>query len=239
MLSGGFNVGDTNHDNQLSAGETWQYTASHTVTQNDINTLGGGDGFIENTVTADSAQTTPVSATASVVVESGSSVDLTKTANVASVHAAGDVISYTITVANNGNTTLTNPVVEDNQVNIVTPIPDFNAPVLGLRCSGSSSGRRLQQSATPIRTGFKTRAKRSTSSIAGDENNNGVQDPGETFVFTATSETPIRMVHRTRARCSSTTTPATPTITACRTRARRSSSMSTMRRRRSTPITTP
>src|SRR5438477_4060470 len=44
VLSSGFNVGDTNHDNQLSAGETWQYTASYTVTQNDINTLGGGDG---------------------------------------------------------------------------------------------------------------------------------------------------------------------------------------------------
>ena len=38
VLSGGFNIGDTNHDNQLSAGETWQYTASHTVTQDDIDT---------------------------------------------------------------------------------------------------------------------------------------------------------------------------------------------------------
>ena len=69
VLSGSFNVGDTNHDNQLSTGETWQYTASYTVTQNDINTLGNGSGFITNTVTADSAQTNPVTASASVVVE--------------------------------------------------------------------------------------------------------------------------------------------------------------------------
>ena len=53
----GFNDGDANHDNQLSAGETWQYTASHTVTQSDLDTNGGGDGTIDNTVTADSAQT--------------------------------------------------------------------------------------------------------------------------------------------------------------------------------------
>src|ERR1041385_7185859 len=30
VVSGGFNAGDTNHDNQLSTGETWQYTASYT-----------------------------------------------------------------------------------------------------------------------------------------------------------------------------------------------------------------
>src|SRR5204863_1245528 len=66
-----FNDGDTNHDGRLSVGETWQYTASHTVTQNDLNTLGNGSGFISNTVTADSAETTPVSASTSGVVESG------------------------------------------------------------------------------------------------------------------------------------------------------------------------
>ena len=36
MLSSGFNVGDINHDGNLNAGETWQYTASHMVTQSDI-----------------------------------------------------------------------------------------------------------------------------------------------------------------------------------------------------------
>ena len=61
-------------DNQLSAGESWQYTGSYTVTQSDIDTLGNGSGLIQNTVTADSAQTTPVSASASVVVESGAGV---------------------------------------------------------------------------------------------------------------------------------------------------------------------
>src|ERR1044072_6875107 len=39
----GFNVGDTTLDNKLSTGEPWQSTASHTVTQNDLDTNGGGD----------------------------------------------------------------------------------------------------------------------------------------------------------------------------------------------------
>src|SRR3954467_15335730 len=127
----GYNDGDTNLDNQLSAGETWQYTASHTVTQNDVNTLGNGSGFISNTVTADSAQTNPITATASVEVESNSSVDLTKAANVSSVNAAGNVIHYTITAANTGITTLTNVQVNDSQVNIFTPIIDPDAGVPG------------------------------------------------------------------------------------------------------------
>ena len=79
VLSAGFNVGDTNQDNQLSAGETWQYTASHTVTQDDIDSDGGGDGVINNTATADSAETDPVSASAIVAVDRNPSVLLLKT----------------------------------------------------------------------------------------------------------------------------------------------------------------
>src|SRR4029077_5482037 len=36
VLSGNFNVGDTDKDNLLDVGETWQYTASHTVTQAEL-----------------------------------------------------------------------------------------------------------------------------------------------------------------------------------------------------------
>ena len=40
VQSGGFNAGDTDHDGKLDVGETWQYSASHTVTQTDIDTNG-------------------------------------------------------------------------------------------------------------------------------------------------------------------------------------------------------
>jgi uncharacterized repeat protein (TIGR01451 family) len=188
VLSSGFNVGDTNHDNQLSAGETWQYTASHTVTQDDINTLGGGDGFIDNVVTADSTQTNPVSATASVVVESGSSVDLTKTANVASVNSAGNVINYAISVTNDGNTTLTNPVVQDDQVNTVTPILDFNAPVPGLPLEGPVLVGDYNIGDTN-QNGFQDPGETFQFQIVGDDNNNGTQEAGETWFFANIGDT--------------------------------------------------
>ena len=36
VLRGAFNVGDTDQDNLLDVGETWSYTASHTVTQAEL-----------------------------------------------------------------------------------------------------------------------------------------------------------------------------------------------------------
>ena len=48
-------VGDD--DDLLDVGETWTYTAAHTVTQAEIDSNGGGDGDIDNTATADSNET--------------------------------------------------------------------------------------------------------------------------------------------------------------------------------------
>ena len=39
VLIGGFNTGDTDQDSLLDVGETWQYTASHTVTQAELDTM--------------------------------------------------------------------------------------------------------------------------------------------------------------------------------------------------------
>ena len=39
-------------DSLLDVGETWHYTASHTVTQAELDTNGGGDGDIDNVATA-------------------------------------------------------------------------------------------------------------------------------------------------------------------------------------------
>ena len=60
-------VGD--NDGLLDVGETWTYTAQHTVTQAEIDSNGGGDGDIDNTATADSDQTGPDTADASVPVD--------------------------------------------------------------------------------------------------------------------------------------------------------------------------
>ena len=50
-------VGD--NDGLLEVGETWGYTAAHTVTQAEIDSNGGGDSDIDNIATADSNETGP------------------------------------------------------------------------------------------------------------------------------------------------------------------------------------
>ena len=44
VLSGSFNVGDTNHDNLLEAGETWVFTASGTATAGQYSNIGTATG---------------------------------------------------------------------------------------------------------------------------------------------------------------------------------------------------
>jgi uncharacterized repeat protein (TIGR01451 family) len=183
VLSAGFNIGDSNQDNQLSAGETWQYTANHTVTQDDIDSNGGGDGLIDNRATADSVETDPVSASASVTIDRHPSMQLTKTPDVSTVDAAGDVINYTITLANTGNTTLTNPAVEDSQVNIVTPVLDFAAPILGPELLADVLNGDYNVGDTN-QSGFQDPGETFQYINAGDTNQNHVIDPGETLVLT-------------------------------------------------------
>ena len=55
VLNGAFNVGDTDQDNLLDVGETWQYTASHTVTQAELD---AGTAIV-NTATVTGTGATP------------------------------------------------------------------------------------------------------------------------------------------------------------------------------------
>src|SRR5262249_19595625 len=150
----------------FDAGEQWTYTASYTVTQDDL--LGNGnnvEGAITNTVTVDTAQTTPISTTASIVVRPQPPVlQIAKAADVTSVDAAGDMIQYTIKVTNTGTSTLTSLLVTDPQITHSVPIVDPFAPILST----------TQGLSVPKLNGDYN---------VGDTNQNGVQDPGETFVF--------------------------------------------------------
>jgi uncharacterized repeat protein (TIGR01451 family) len=110
--------GDADNDGKIDVGETWQYTASHTVTQGDLDGNGGGDGTIDNTASASTDQGASGSASAHVPVAYNPEVDLTKSASVpgGTADTAGEVISYTIDVANTGNITLTGVSVNDPSV---------------------------------------------------------------------------------------------------------------------------
>src|SRR4029079_9350126 len=109
-------VGDD--DGLLEVGETWGYTATHTVTQAEIDSDGGGDGTIDNTATADSDQTGTDSANVSVPMERTPALTIVKEALPGQIaDVAGETVNYTITVANTGNTTLTGIVVTDPNAN--------------------------------------------------------------------------------------------------------------------------
>jgi uncharacterized repeat protein (TIGR01451 family) len=99
------------------------------VTQAEIDNNGGGDGDIDNTATADSDQTGADTASASVPVARNPALNITKVVTdvdsggaSASVDEPGDVITYAITVANTGNTTLTGVTVTDTLDPTVTPV---------------------------------------------------------------------------------------------------------------------
>ena len=104
----------------LAPGESRTYEASYVLTQQDLDTNGGGDGYIENTATADSAQTGAVSDAEHILVRPRASLGLDKVFvgvtdgnDNTRVDAAGDVLHYTATVTNEGNVTLTGVSVMD------------------------------------------------------------------------------------------------------------------------------
>ena len=108
-------IGDDpgNNDNDLDVGEIWSYTASHTVTQAEIDTDGGGDGTLENTATADSLQTGEDTDDASVTVVQTRTLAIAKTAAPDPVATVGETISYTLTVTNAGTAAIDGVAVSD------------------------------------------------------------------------------------------------------------------------------
>ena len=104
----------------LGVGASQNYTTSYILTQADLDANGGGDGDIDNTATAGSNETVPVSDSAQVPLVYSPSmaidkafVNVTGGNNNEVADAAGDVLNYTLTVTNTGNVTLTGVTVQD------------------------------------------------------------------------------------------------------------------------------
>src|SRR5437764_478148 len=94
---------------------TWNYTANHMVTQDEIDNNGVIDPAptISNTVSADSNQTNPESASASVLVEQRSDLSISYTADLPPVDSTLFPYTSLFRSANAGNMSLTNLVVSD------------------------------------------------------------------------------------------------------------------------------
>lgn len=128
VMDGAFNSGDTNDNGVFDAGETWNFTASYTVQQSDIDNDGSGgfvpDGEIDNFTTADTDQTELVfdiemvqilapAMTIEKVVTSVTNGDGTVDSD-GQADSTTDVISYSVTVTNTGEVPLEDIVVTDS-----------------------------------------------------------------------------------------------------------------------------
>jgi uncharacterized repeat protein (TIGR01451 family) len=172
VLAGGFNAGDTNQDGELSVGETWQYTADHTVTQAEIDNGGVvAPGLtLSNTASAVTDQGASASATASVPVAQSPSLALVKAGTFIDANAdgfanPGETISYTFTETNTGNMTLQQVAVSDQGSGVAVS----GSPIASL-APGASDGTTYTGSYTitqaDIDTGFKDNTAVATSDNA-------------------------------------------------------------------------
>ena len=119
VLSGGFNVGDADQDNLLDVTETWEFSGTHVVTQDELDS--GAD--IDNTATASGTDAESDSDDATVAIEQDKSLHIEKDADKATVATEGETITYTMVVTNTGNAAIAGVTVDD-------PFLDDEAPVL-------------------------------------------------------------------------------------------------------------
>ncbi|MCB1417233.1 MAG: DUF11 domain-containing protein, partial [Nitratireductor sp.] len=94
--------GDGGVTGVMEPGEVWVYTASHTVTQDQMDDAGD----LVNTVVFDPAEMPVASDSATTTISANPSLAVTKAASDTVNVSVGQVITYTYTITNTGNQTI-------------------------------------------------------------------------------------------------------------------------------------
>ncbi|MGB4847852.1 MAG: hypothetical protein WBP41_08035 [Saprospiraceae bacterium] len=116
--------GDTDNDDVLDVGESWSYVASHTVTQQNLDNgsytnvaTGTGSGDTNGDGMGGGPGDTPLIDTdpETILAVQTPGIDVVKTSITIPNNyvAVGDILTYTITLANTGNVTVYNPTMSD------------------------------------------------------------------------------------------------------------------------------
>lgn len=110
--------GDEGVAGVLDPGETWMWVYTYSVTQADVDSAED----LVNTVSITSAELPETTDSATVVNEGIASYSLEKVADVESFSAAGDEITYTVSLRNTGTRTLTGVTMDDSLVGAIEPL---------------------------------------------------------------------------------------------------------------------
>ena len=124
---------------ELAPGKSIVCTGTHTITQEDLN-----NGSFKDTANATSKEAEAPPAEDTIKAEQNAKLGLTKTDNLnpAKYNKVGQVVTYTITATNEGNTTLHEVSVSDSPAlagfNCIPPIPVASlAPGGSITCTGT------------------------------------------------------------------------------------------------------
>ena len=135
-----------NLDGFLDPGESVTCTASHSITQADLNS-----GSVTNLAQAHAGGTDSNTDTETVTAIQSPGLSLTKVASPLTYSLPGQVITYTYTITNSGNTTLAGPFsISDDKQGTISP------------CAGRGRWRRPRRR----RVRRRTRSRRPTSTPA-------------------------------------------------------------------------